>query len=152
MSERPLVQIKSVDTHYSTTSFRCHSIVKVPDLWNSSIIIPLPRNSSPKQLNDFRPVALTSLCMKVFENIMKNIILSHVEGKIDPLQFAYQARKGVGDDKLFILNCLYKHLDKPQAHARFLFADFSSAFIRLQPHLLHRRLISVFNLLHRLFD
>ena len=89
--------------------------------------------------------------MKVFEKIMKNMIISHMEGSIDPLQFAYQAGKGVEDAKLFILNCLYRHLDKPQAHARLLFADFSSAFNLMQPHLLLKRLISDFNLPTRLF-
>ncbi len=139
-------QLSSVLHHIFQMSLNCSL---VPDLWKSSITIPVPKNSSPKQLNDFRPVALTSLCMKVFEKVVKNIITSHMEGGIDPLQFAYQAGKGVDDAKLFILNCLYRHLEKPQAHARLLFADFSSAFNLMQLHLLLSRLISDFNLPHQ---
>ena len=65
---------------------------------------------------------------------------------LDPLQFAYRTGKGVEDAKLFILNELYKHLEKPGAHARVLFADFSSAFNTIQPHILANKLISNFRL------
>ena len=70
-------------------------------------------------------------------------------GSIDPLQFAYQAWKGIEDTKLFILNCFYRHLEKPKAHAGLLFTDFSSAFNLMQPHLLLKRLITDFNLPHQ---
>ncbi len=51
-----------------------------------------------------------SLIMKIFEKIVKNL----VNGKPDPLQFAYQAGRGVEDAKLLIVNNLCKHLEKPQ--------------------------------------
>ena len=91
-------------------------------------MIPVPKITNPRQFNDFRPVALTSLIMKISEKILKNLVLSIVDEKLDPLQFAYQSGRGVEDANLFILNNLYKHLEKPQAHVRLLFADFSSAF------------------------
>ncbi len=36
------------------------------------VIIPVPKNSKPSCLNDYRPVALTSTVMKVFERLLKN--------------------------------------------------------------------------------
>lgn len=66
--------------------------------------------------------------MKIFEKIMQDEIVSLVYDKLDPLQFAYQAGKGVEDAKLIILHKMYKHFEKPKSHARLLFADFSSAF------------------------
>jgi len=88
--------------------------------------------------------------MKILEKIIKNEILTAIEGKLDPLQFAYQAGKDVEDAKIFILNALYKHLEKPNAHARLLFGDFSSAFNHMQPCLLIEGLISDFKLPHEL--
>ena len=52
----------------------------------------------------------------------------------------------VDDAKLFILNTLYRHLEGPQTHARILFADFSSAFNTIQPHILANKLVSYFGL------
>ena len=80
---------------------------------------------------------------------MKNLVLSIVDEKLDPLQFAYQSGS-VEDAKLLILNNLYKHLEKPQAHVRLLFADFSSAFNTIQPHPLIERLLCDFKLPHQL--
>ena len=50
------------------------------------------------------------------------------------------------DAKLFILNTLYRHLEGPQTHAKILFADFSSAFNTIQPHILANKLVSYFSL------
>ena len=50
------------------------------------------------------------------------------------------------DAKLFILNTLYRHLEGPQTHARILFADFSSVFNTVQPHILANKLVSQFSL------
>lgn len=41
--------------------------------------------------------------MKNFEEISKDEITSLISGRLDPLQFAYQAGKSVDEAKLFIL-------------------------------------------------
>ncbi len=48
----------------------------VPTSFKKSIIIPVPKNSKPSCLNDYRPVALTSIVMKVFERLVKSHISS----------------------------------------------------------------------------
>ena len=66
-------------------------------VWKTSTIIPIPK------------VALTLLVMKIFVSfsilnlILKDMTLGMIDGKLDPLQFAYQAGKGVEDAKCFIL-------------------------------------------------
>lgn len=45
-------------------------------------------------------------------------------GAISSHQFANQAGKGAEEAKLFILNKVYNHLEKPKAHVEFLSADF----------------------------
>ena len=140
-------QLGSVFTHLFQLSLDSGHI---PALWKFSNIVPLPKKPNPKQPNDFRPVALTSVVMKTLEKIVKSLVLAATEKSLDPLQFAYRAGRGVDDAKLFILNTLYKHLEKPKAHARILFADFSSAFNTVQPHILVQRLLSDFNVAHQL--
>ena len=55
----------------------------------------MPKTKAPKFLNDFQPVAFTSLVMKIFEKIIKDEILGATQLKLDPLQFAYRAGRGV---------------------------------------------------------
>lgn len=76
---------------------------KVPRLWKTSPVIPVVKNNHPVVLNDFRPVALTSLVVKSFERLLKEI-LTKVEDSLDPLQFAYRARRGVEDATATLLN------------------------------------------------
>ncbi len=60
----------------------------VPTSFKKSVIIPVPKNSKPSCLNDYRPVALTSTVMKVFERLLKKHICSSIPVTLDPLQFA----------------------------------------------------------------
>ena len=43
---------------------------KVPTCFKSSTIIPVPKEPKVSSLNDYRPVALTSITMKVFERLV----------------------------------------------------------------------------------
>lgn len=53
---------------------------RVPCVWKYSIV-PAPQNNSPESLNDYRPVTLTSLVMKLLEKIVKDDLLKHSAGK-----------------------------------------------------------------------
>lgn len=85
------------------------------------------------------------------KKILKDEIISLIGGKLDPLQFAYQSGKGVEDVKLFILDRVYKHLQQPKSHTRLLFADSSSAFNKMQPHILIETVASHFMLPDQIF-
>lgn len=63
---------------------------KVPNIWKTSNIVPVQKNSVPKDLNDFRSVALLTLIMKGFEKIVRELIFQQIETSLDPLQFAYR--------------------------------------------------------------
>ena len=67
----------------------------VPTLWKMSEIIPVPKTKFPKELNDLRPVTLTSFLMKSLERIVKQYLCSDVHLLRDPLQFACCENKSV---------------------------------------------------------
>ncbi len=116
---------------------------QVPKLWKDAIVVPVPKSSSPKTLNDFRLIALTSVLMKTLEKLVRSEILRKTEHVLDPMQFAYRPHRGVEDATVTLLNMLLKHLDNNGTHARPLFVDFSSAFNTIQPHVLARRLLAL---------
>lgn len=78
-------------------------------------------------------LSLPSLVMKNFERIVKDEIISLTGNRLDPLQFAYQTGKSVDDAKIFILDKIYKHLEKPSSHASLLFTDSSAILSRCSP-------------------
>ena len=122
------------------------SLYKVPTLWKTSIVVPVPKKSRPASPNDFRPVALTSHVMKSFEKIIKTMIMTRTDHLLDPLQFAYRPGRGVEDAVATLINYVLCHLEDAKTHARVLYLDMSSAFNTLQPHLLFKKLISEFKL------
>ena len=115
----------------------------VPTLWKTSCIVPVPKKTRPSELNDYRPVALTSHLMKTLERLLLHLIRSQVQHVQDPLQFAYRAKVGVEDTVLFLLHRAHSHLDRGSGTVRILFIDFSSAFNTIQPPLQRRKLVKM---------
>ena len=74
---------------------------------------------------------------------MKHLLLRETEHQLDPMQFAYRPKRGVEDATLFLLQNIYSHLDKSGTYVRLLFADFSSAFNTIEPHLLLQKLMKM---------
>lgn len=102
--------------------------------------MPVPKKGRPADLNDYRPVALTSHIMKTMERIVLSHLRSLVITSLDPLQFAYCPKVGVEDAIIYMLQRIYPHLDKPGCSVRILFFDFSSAFNTIHPALLGKKL------------
>ncbi len=98
----------------------------VPTSFKKSIIIPVPKNNKPSCLNDYRPVALTSIVMKVFERLVKSHISSSIPVTLDPLQFAYRPNRSTDDAISHILHSSLTHIDRSNGnYARLLFIDYS---------------------------
>ncbi len=106
----------------------------VPTSFKKSIIIPVPKNNKPSCLNDYCPVALTSIVMKVFERLVKSHISSSIPVTLDPLQFAYRPNRSTDDAISHILHSSLTHIDSSNGNfARLLFIDYSSAFNTIVP-------------------
>ncbi len=106
----------------------------VPTSFKKSIIIPVPKNSKPSCLNDYRPVALTSTVMKVFERPLKNHICSSIPVTLDLLQFAYRPYRSTDDAISQVLHSSLTHIDSKNGnYVRLLFIDYSSAFNTIVP-------------------
>ncbi len=118
----------------------CLTKYTIPSIWKMSIIIPVPKKPRPTELNHYRPVALTSIIVKCLEKLLLKTILPAVYLQLDPLQFAYKAKRGTEDAVACLLHLLLQHLDSPGNFARILFVDFSSAFNSIQSHLMIQKL------------
>ena len=115
----------------------------IPSLWKTSTIIPVAKKPSPKEMNDYRPVALTSIAYKWAEIIILRQLWAETASKQDPLQFACKQNRNTEDAVLTLLHHLYEHLDRQKTYARVLFIDFSSAFNTIQPHLMVKKLLAM---------
>ncbi len=107
---------------------RSMELCKVPSCFKCSTIIPVLKKPKITGLNDYRPVALTSVVMKSSERLVLAYLKDSTGPLMDPLQFAYRANRSVVDVVNMGLHFILQHLDKPGTYVRILFVDFGSAF------------------------
>ncbi|KAK3574414.1 hypothetical protein QTP86_006579 [Hemibagrus guttatus] len=119
---------------------RSLELCEVPACFKRSTIIPIPKKPKMTGLNDYRPVALTSVVMKSFERLVLAYLKNITGPLLDPLQFAYRANRSVDDAVNMGLHFILQHLDKSGTYVRLLFVDFSSAFNTIIPTLLQTKL------------
>ncbi len=91
-------QLSEVALHVFNLSLR---LERVPVLWKTYCVVPVPKIANPKEPSHFRPVVLTSHLMKTMERIILNCLRSLVSSELDPLQFAYQSSIGVDDAVIY---------------------------------------------------
>lgn len=104
----------------------------LPNMWWLSFIWPLRKKVGAKNLENFRPVALT-LILGWKGSLV--IILSHIyQSKIH--QFAYKPQRGTEDATLNMVDTIATHLQQAKAYVRALIIDYTSAFKYMQIHLL----------------
>ncbi|KAK1806971.1 hypothetical protein P4O66_005464, partial [Electrophorus voltai] len=113
----------------------------IPSSFKRSTIVPVPKKPRPSDLNDYRPVAFTSVVMKCFEKLVRDFITSSLPASKDPLQFAYRHNHSTDDAIAHLLHTTLTHLDKGIGnYVKMLFVDYSSAFNTIIPSLLTTKL------------
>ena len=103
----------------------------VPTCLKKSTIVHIPKKSKTSCLNDYHPIALTSIVMKCFERLVKSLITSSLPDSLDPLQFAYRANRSTDD--AIALHTALSNLNQRNTYVRMLFIDYSSAFNTIVP-------------------
>ena len=119
------------------------SLQRVPVIWKTSCLVPVPKMPQPSGLSGYRLVALTSHIMKTLERLALEQLRPMVSLHLDPLHFAYQSQIGVEDAIIYLLNRVYAHLDKLGSTVRVRFFDFSNAFNTIRPALLGDKLMAM---------
>ncbi|MFY0323997.1 RNA-directed DNA polymerase, partial [Bacillus sp. YIM B13585] len=113
----------------------------VPSCFKQSTIVPVPKKPQPTCLNDYRPVALTSVVMKCFERLVRDFITASLPDTLDPLQFAYRQNRSTEDAIAHLLHTTISHLDQRNGnYTKMLFVDYSSAFNTIIPSTLTSKL------------
>ena len=100
----------------------------IPTYFKQTTIFPVTKDTKVTCLNDYRPVALTSVAMKCFERLVMAAINTNQPETLDPFQFTYHPNRSTDDAIYITLHTALSHLDKRNTYVRMLFIDYSSAF------------------------
>ncbi|KAK1804908.1 hypothetical protein P4O66_019284, partial [Electrophorus voltai] len=113
-------QLADVLTDIFSISLSC---TIVPTCFKTTTIIPVPKKSMESCLNDYRPIALTSIIMKCFERFVMRHVKTQLLPSLDPLQFAYCSNRSTDDAISTTLHLALIHLDKKGNYIRMLFSS-----------------------------
>ena len=112
----------------------------IPRIWKTAVIVPVPKKTTAKEYNDYRPIALTYVPFTCLERILLKHLLPEIEEHLDPYQFSYRKNKSTEDATLLYNNLVVEHLANKNAYVRSVFIDFSSAFNTLKPDIVINKL------------
>jgi hypothetical protein len=101
----------------------------IPISWKTSKVIPIPKPcSSPSTLVKYRPIACTSVLLKVVEHYVLKKLSPSLEAISDPNQFAYKKKRSTLDAVACLQHLITSSLDQGCVNFKCIFLDFSSAF------------------------
>lgn len=107
---------------------------KIPTIWKSSLVCPIPKISNANKPQDFRPISLLCSTSKILETIIAAHIISHAKKhKIIPdEQHGYQNHKSVTTQLLEVIDDFSLAIENKQA-IDIIYFDFAKAFDTI-PH------------------
>jgi len=115
----------------------------IPDDWKSANITPIYKKGSRNLAENYRPVSLTSQTCKMFESILRNALVEHLEKNALITDSQHGFRKG-----RYCLTNLLTFLEKVTGYVDSgssvdaIFLDFAKAFDKVPHQRLTAKLIS----------
>jgi hypothetical protein len=86
----------------------------IPTGFKHTTIMSVPKNTKVTYLNDYRPIALTSVAMKCFERLVMAHINTIIPETLDPLQFEYSPNRSTDDAVYCAPHCPFPSGQKEQ--------------------------------------
>ena len=112
-----------------------------PDCWKVSSIVPVFKNVGERSTaKNYHPVSLLSVVSKVFEKLVNNRIVDHLEkcGLFSNFQYAFRSSRSTADLLTVVSDRIARAFNKSGA-AGAVALDISKAFERVwHPGLLHK--------------
>ena len=99
----------------------------IPEDWKLASIVPIHKKGEKGSVDNYRPVSLTSLIMKVFEKCIKKELLAECEGLIDPRQHGFVNSKSCTTQMVPFIYELEMNLNK-KTKVDVVYFDFAKAF------------------------
>ena len=115
---------------------------KVPVQWKISTIIPLPKTSTPKTVDEVRPISLLPIPSKILEFVVLHFAKPIFLNEYGDSQFGFRAGSSTTCALIVLHNHVTKLLeDRNVAGVQIVTYDFSKAFDRLRHDVIIQRLI-----------
>ena len=105
---------------------------KFPSSWKHGVVTPIFKDGSKKDVKNYRPITLLSICSKVFDKLIFNCLVGHFMSTTSDSQFGFLPRRSAILQLIRSLTYIYSSIsDSSSTILPFLF-DFSKAIDKIQ--------------------
>ena len=111
---------------------KCTDLGTLPKVWKTANVTALFKSGSKKLPSNYRPVSLTCVLCKVYEQIIRSNIVEFLESKITKDQHGFMKNKSCLTNLLETFDCIIDLLES-DVPVDLIYFDFSKAFDRV-PH------------------
>ena len=118
---------------------------KLPDDWKTANVVPIHKKGAKENVENYRPISLTSLVMKVFEKIVRDDIYRRCKNKIDGRQHGFLPGKSCGTQLLDFCDSLNVSLNK-NIKSDVIYFDFAKAFDSVSHDIILQKLQTQFGI------
>ena len=106
---------------------KCIAERSIPQVWKTAEVVPLHKKGSIHLPDNYRPVSLTCVLCKVYEKILRQHMLDHIENSITDKQHGFVSGRSCLSNLLETVDIINEYLAEGNC-ADVLYFDFSKAF------------------------
>ena len=117
----------------------------IPDEWKLAYVVPVFKKGSKSLVENYRPISLTCLTMKIFEKLVRNRLMSLCKHKLNPSQHGFLPAKSCTTQMIpFIDNLAITLNDISPTDV--IYFDFAKAFDSVNHDIILSKLKSKFHI------
>ena len=129
-----------------TTIFRVsYNSGCIPQEWKLANVVPIFKKGSKCEVENYRPISLTCLVMKIFERIVKSKLLTLTGHLIDQRQHGFLEQKSCTTNMVNFCDSLSLSLNDSIA-SHIIYFDFAKAFDSVNHDILIHKLKTLYNI------
>ena len=83
-----------------------------PELWKHEIVTPIPKTFPTLNITDLRNISGLKNCDKILESLLAELIMSDIQGNMDPAQFGNTKGTSINHYLIKMINRILTALDK----------------------------------------
>ena len=123
----------------------------IPTEWKLAHVVPIHKKGSKENIENYRPISLTSLIMKTFERLIKQELLNKTMHLIDDRQHGFLGDRSCTTNMINFIDSVTLSLnDCSTISVDIIYFDFAKAFDSVNHDLILKKLKLVFNIEGRL--
>ena len=123
----------------------CFHAGDIPAEWKDANVVPIHKKSAKNDVRNYRPISLTCLVMKVFENLVRDKLYSHCKDKITIHQHGFVPHKSCNTQLIEFSSQLAYNLNN-HLQTDIVYFDFSKAFDSVSHDLILEKLKNQFDI------